>query len=92
MLKALAVGVGIFVPVQTCTPATPIMSLAEAEAYCAPQANKYARRPIPVVVGGTIQVGLLAEFPDDFMVQDYYRRCVYANSGLRASGRVKWRV
>ncbi len=91
ILKAFAIGVGVAVPV-TCTPNEPTLSLADAEAYCEQEANRYARRPIPVIEDGAIQVGLLAEYPDDFMVQDYYRRCVYANSGQRASGRVKWRL
>ena len=37
------------------------MSLSAAETFCAPRAQSYARRPLPVLVGGTIQVGLLAE-------------------------------
>ncbi|MBV1865504.1 MAG: hypothetical protein KUG74_13880 [Rhodobacteraceae bacterium] len=73
-------------------PSPPEMSLGAAETFCAPRAQSYARRPLPVLVGGTIQVGLLAEMPDDFMVQDFYRRCVYSKSGQRASGRVEWRL
>jgi len=76
-----------------CAEATPpSMSLMQAETYCAPHAETYARRPIPVRADGTIQIGLQAETPDDFMVQDFYRRCVFAKSGQRASGRVTWRL
>ncbi|MCP5088581.1 MAG: hypothetical protein GY952_17465 [Rhodobacteraceae bacterium] len=94
MMKRYAalLGLACCVGIAGCVPAQPTMTLAEAEAFCGPEAERYARRPIPTVVGGTIQVGLLAEYPDDFMVQDYYKRCVYANSGQRASGRLKWRL
>ena len=72
--------------------AAPKMTLADAEVFCAPHAENFGRRPILVGQGGTIQIGLLAETPDDFMVQDYYKRCVYSQSGQRASGRVEWRL
>lgn len=68
------------------------MPLAQANAFCTSQAQNYARQPIPIRVDGTIQIGLLAEMPDDFMVQDFYRRCVFAKSGQQTSGKVKWRL
>lgn len=70
----------------------PGMTRTAAEAHCAPLAQKYARRPIPVIADGTMQIGLQAETPDDFMVQDYYRHCVFAKSGQRPSARLEWRL
>ncbi len=70
----------------------PTMTRAQAEAYCAPLAQEYASRPIPVMVDGALQVGLQAETPDDFMVQDYYRHCVFSKSGQRPSARLEWRL
>jgi len=72
--------------------APPSMTQAQAESYCAPQAENYARRPIPVIEDGALQVGLRAETPDDFMVQDFYRRCVFSKSGQRPSARLQWRL
>ncbi|MCP5086792.1 MAG: hypothetical protein GY952_08330 [Rhodobacteraceae bacterium] len=92
MNKFVVIGLIGVLGMAGCTPVVPTMTLIEAETYCGPQAERYARRPIPVVIGGTIQVGLQAEYPDDFMVQDYYKRCVYAHSGQRASGRLEWRL
>ncbi len=73
-------------------PAAPKMALSDAEIFCAPRAEDYARSPIFVRQDGVIQIGLLAETPDDFMVQDFYRRCVYSQSGQRASGDLEWRL
>ncbi|MEM7441305.1 MAG: hypothetical protein AAF393_17060 [Pseudomonadota bacterium] len=67
-----------------CQPPTPRMSLAEAKALCTQRATAYARTPRPVPgETGNIEVGLLAELPDSFMVRDFYRSCVYANAGVR---------
>lgn len=69
-----------------CQTSPPVarMSLPEAEVLCTRQATVFARRPLPVRgENGVIQVGLLAELPDSFMVRDYYRGCVYANAGVR---------
>jgi hypothetical protein len=70
----------------------PSMTVGAAETYCGPLAERYARRAFPVFENGTTQIGLQAETPDDFMVQDYYRRCVFAKSGQRPSGRLEWRL
>ncbi len=70
----------------------PTMTRPQAEAYCAPRAQEYARQPVPVMADGALQVGLQAETPDDFMVQDYYRHCVFSKSGQRPSARLEWRL
>ena len=60
------------------------MSLAQAEAHCTVRATRFAQTPIPTrTETGGISVGLQADTPDSFMVRDFYRRCVYANSGQR---------
>ena len=60
------------------------ISLAEAEEICTQRATQYASIPRPVRgEGGHINVGLLAETPDSFMVRDFYKSCVYAKSGQR---------
>lgn len=71
-----------------CQPSAPraTMPVAEAEALCTVRATRFAERPIPTrTETGGISVGLQAETPDSLMVRDFYRRCVYANSGVRPS-------
>lgn len=68
----------------TAEPVAPRMSFDAAERLCEQRASQYARTPRAVPgEGGTIQIGLRAELPDSFMVRDFYRSCVYANSGVR---------
>lgn len=60
----------------------PRMSLVDAETHCIVQANRYANRPLMIPdASGTIQVGLQAELPSQFYVNDYYKRCFRANAG-----------
>jgi len=73
-------------------PAPATMSLVQAETYCAPYAQRYGRQSFPVREDGFIQMGLQAYFPDDFEVQDYYRRCVFAKAGERPSKRLDWKL
>lgn len=68
------------------------MSLVQAEAYCETQSNMFARRPLPIPGEGGARVGLLAEYPDDFQVQQFYRGCVKARSGISTKKRVAWRL
>jgi len=68
------------------------MSLAEAELACIAPANQYARRPLPIPGENGAYVGLLAEYPDDYHVQWYYKRCVRAQSGESTKKRVDWRL
>lgn len=80
-----------------CTPtadqaAKPRMSLVQAEAHCQAQSNAFARRPLPIRGEGGTLVGLRAEYPDDFQVQQFYRGCVRANSGVSTKKRVAWRL
>lgn len=77
---------------QPALAAQPRMSLAQAESYCVGQANSYARRPLPIAGEGGRTVGLLAEYPEDFHVQSFYKRCVKARSGQRTTKRVRWRL
>ena len=88
----IPLGAALFVGACATTATPAKMSLTKAESFCAPKAQNYARRPIPVRVGGVVQLGLQSEMPDDFMVQDFYRRCVFANAGQRPSARLAWRL
>ena len=81
-----------------CTPIadkasqTPRMSLVQAESHCTQQSNNFARRPLIGAGEKGPTVGLLAEYPDDYQVQRFYRRCVQANSGVSTTKRVAWRL
>ncbi len=80
-----------------CTPASEQaakarMSLAQAEVHCEAQSNSFARRPLPIPGEDGTLVGLRAEYPDDFQVQQFYRSCVRANSGVSTKKRVAWRI
>jgi hypothetical protein len=68
------------------------MSLAQAEDHCVGRANVFARKPLPIRGENGALVGLLAEYPDDFQVQDFYKQCVRANSGQSTRKRVDWRL
>ena len=71
----------------------PQMTLAQAEAYCAPRAVSYARHPRATQqADGSLDVGLLAEFPDSYQVQEFYRRCVFAKSAQRPSQKLEYRL
>lgn len=83
--------------VMACTPASEQaskarMPLAQAEVHCEAQSNAFARRPLPIRGEDGVMVGLRAEYPDDFQVQQFYRGCVRANSGVSTKKRVAWRL
>ncbi len=60
------------------------MSAEQAEVHCTKLANQYANTPLLIPdESGTIQVGLLAELPDSFMVTDFYKQCFFANAKQR---------
>ncbi|MEM6618224.1 MAG: hypothetical protein AAF631_02860 [Pseudomonadota bacterium] len=61
-----------------CTPEPPVarMSLADAQLLCTERATRYAELPIR-------GIGLQAETPDSFMVERFYKSCVFANAGVR---------
>ena len=68
------------------------MSLAQAEVHCEQQTNAFARRPLPIRGEDGVLVGLRAEYPDDFQLQQFYRGCVGAHSGISIKKRVAWRL
>ncbi|MCO4824181.1 MAG: hypothetical protein KC451_04945 [Amylibacter sp.] len=60
------------------------MTVPEAETLCTARAKQYAHQPLLIPdENGTIQLGLLAERPDSYMVSDFYKRCFYVNAGQR---------
>lgn len=80
IVMALAPVMMACVPVSQTT--APRMSLVDAQTHCIAQANSYANRPLMIPdASGTIQVGLQAELPSQFYVNDFYKRCFRANAG-----------
>ncbi len=87
MIRAIALSFGAVCLLAACEPQgnqTPRMSHAQAEPHCTQQASRYANTPLLIANdNGIVQIGLQAETPDKFMVQDFYKRCFFANTGQR---------
>lgn len=84
MFRGLLIIIGL-VALAGCVPQGPQAraGVAEAEQLCTQRAKRYANTPLIVAdENGFIQVGLQAELPDSIMVNDFYRSCYRANTGV----------